>query len=129
MTVAGLVAALILAALAAPASAQNIVVDVPLGARGSERVLFAGPANPPASLMMLAGGDGIVGIDDSGAIGSLAGNFLIRTKSLWLAQSFEVVILGSPNGTSLNGKRHTPAYAAAIGRAVDFAQTRANGPI
>jgi hypothetical protein len=35
----------------------NIVVDVPLAAGGSERVLFAGPANPPAILVMLAGGD------------------------------------------------------------------------
>jgi pimeloyl-ACP methyl ester carboxylesterase len=127
-TVARLAAALILAVLAVPASAQN-VVDVPLAAGGSERVLFAGPANPPAILMMLAGGDGIVEIGDAGAIGSLTGNFLIRTRGLWLAQGFAVVILGSPNGSSLNGQRHTSAYADAIGRAVDFAQTRANGPI
>ena len=134
-TVARLAAALILTVLAAPASAQNpataqnIVVDVPLAAGGSERVLFAGPATPPAIQMMLAGGDGIVGIGDAGTIGSLTGNFLIRTRGLWLAQGFAVVILDSPNGASLNGQRHTSAYADAIGRAVDFARTRADGAI
>ena len=44
---------------------------------------------------------------------------------LWLAQGFAVEILGAPNNASLNGQRHTEAYADAIGRAVDFARTRA----
>ena len=35
----------------------------------------------------------------------------------------------SPNGMSLLGYRHTPAYAAAIGQAVDFVRSRANVPV
>jgi hypothetical protein len=61
-------AVLILGQFAAPASAQNIVADVPLAGGGSERVFLAGPTNPPAILVMLAGGDRIVEISNSGAI-------------------------------------------------------------
>jgi pimeloyl-ACP methyl ester carboxylesterase len=42
---------------------------------------------------------------------------------------FAVAILSSPNGMSLLGYRHTPAYAAVIGQAVDFVRTRANLPV
>ena len=78
---------------------------------------------------MFAGGDGTVEIADSGTIGRYAGNFLLRTRPLWLAQGFAVEILGAPNNASLNGQRHTDAYADAIGRAVDFARTKASAPV
>src|ERR1700747_1547817 len=81
-------AVLIIAPLAAPTSAQNIVADVPLAGGGTERVLFAGPPNPPAILVMLAGGDGIVEISNSGAITRLGGNFLLRTPGLWVWEGF-----------------------------------------
>ena len=111
-----------------PAAAQNSVIDIPLPA-GVQRALLAGPADPPATLIMFAGGSGIVDIADDGAIRSLAANFLIRTQALWLAQGFAVMILGSPNRASLLGQRHTPGYAAAIHRAVELAGTRARAPI
>jgi len=76
-----------------------------------------------------AGGDGTVEIADSGTIYRYSGNFLLRTRPLWLAQGFAVEILGAPNNTSLNGRRQTEAYADAIGRAVDFARTRARVPV
>jgi pimeloyl-ACP methyl ester carboxylesterase len=127
--IARFAAALILASLTAPASAQSNVADVPLADGGSERVLFAGSPSPTAILIMLAGGDGVLEISDSGTITRLGGNFLLRTRALWLGQGFAVVILGPSNGSSLLGQRHTPAYADAIGRAADFVRTRANAPI
>jgi hypothetical protein len=111
------------------ASAQAFATDIPLEAGGTERVLFAPAANPRAVLIMLPGGDGVVDIGNSAASGRLANNFLVRTLPLWTAQGLAVAILGSPNNQSLLGERHTPAYAAAIGRAVDFARTRANAPV
>jgi hypothetical protein len=112
-----------------PAAAQGIAADVPLADGGVERVLFAGPANPRAILVMLPGGDGIVDIGTTAASGRLVNNFLVRTLPLWLGQGFAVEILGSPQNQSLLGQRHTPAYAIAIDRAVDFARTRANAPV
>src|SRR5436305_3263860 len=90
-----------------PMSAQGIAADIPLASGGSQRVLFASPANPRAVLLMFPGGSGIVDISGGGT--STNRNFLVRTLPLWLAQGFAVAILGSPNGGSLLGQRHTSA--------------------
>jgi hypothetical protein len=118
-----------LLALVKPAATQNVVSDLLLAGGGIERVVFTSPATPNAILVMFAGGDGTVEIADSGTIYRHAGNFLLRTRPLWLAQGFAVEILGAPNNTSLMGRRQTEAYANAIGRAVDFARTRAGAPV
>lgn len=114
---------------AASASAQSVVADLPLPGGGEERVLFVAPASPAAVLVMLAGGDGTVEIDSSGNISHLGGNFLLRTRALWLEAGVAVEILAPPNGKSLLGLRHTAEYAEAIGRAVDFAREKANAPV
>jgi hypothetical protein len=114
-------------ALAQPASAQSIAADIPLPSGGNERVLFAASASPRAILIMFPGASGIVDISTGGTTSNR--NFLVRTLPLWLAQGFAVEILGSPNGASLLGERHTPAYLPAIDRAVDFARSRANAPV
>jgi hypothetical protein len=124
---AGIVLCSRLIALAQPLSAQNFAADIPLGAGGSERVLFAGPVNPRATLIMFPGGPRIVDISATGTTTNR--NFLVRTLPLWVAQGFTVEILGSPNGASLLGQRHTSGYAAAIDRAIDFARSRANAPV
>src|SRR5277367_4035215 len=90
-------------------------------------MLFAGPANPRAIVLVFAGGPGIVGFNSANQITQGANNFLLRTQNLWLAQGFAFVTIGSPS--SLLGQRHTPAYAATIARAIDFARTRANVPV
>ena len=118
-----------LLALSEAVAAQNVVSDLPLVGGGSERVVFTSPSNPAAILVMFAGGDGTVDIADTGTIDRHAGNFLVRTQPLWLAQGFAVEILGAPNNFSLNGQRHTESYADAVGRAVDFARTRASVPV
>jgi pimeloyl-ACP methyl ester carboxylesterase len=115
--------------VALPAAAQPIVGDVPLAGGGSERVLVVGPTAPRALLVMLAGGDGTVAISDQGAVTHLQVNFLLRTQPLWLGQGFAVAVLGPPNGASLLGQRHTPAYADAMARAIDFARGRINAPV
>ena len=117
----------VLIGVALPLSAQNFATDIPLPSGGSERVLFAAPAAPHAILIMFPGATGIVEISASGTTTNR--NFLVRTLPLWFAQGFAVEVLGSPNGASLLGQRHTPGYLVAIDRAVDFARSRANAPI
>lgn len=119
------VAAFGLFGFAISASAQTVVADLPLAGGASERVLFAAPA---AILVMLPGGDGMVAIDSGGGMRH-GGNFLVRTRALWLQRGVAVEILGPPDGQSLFGKRHTPEYAEAIGRAIDFATSKARAPI
>ena len=112
------------------ATADTLVVDLPLEDGGSQRVLYASPANPPrAALIMLPGGNGIVEIANDGSIRRMGGNFLLRTLPLWQAQGFAVAVLSPPNGMSLLSHRHTLAYAATIGQAVDFVRSRANVPV
>jgi pimeloyl-ACP methyl ester carboxylesterase len=115
--------------LASTALADTFVTDLPLEDGGSERVLYAAPQNPHAALIMLPGGNGMVEIGNDGSIRRMGENFLLRTLPLWQEHGFAVVVITPPNGMSLLGYRHTPAYAATIGQAVDFARSRANVPV
>jgi hypothetical protein len=116
-------AAMLLVVPTSLATADTLVVDLPLEDGGSQRVLYASPARPRAALIMLPGGNGIVEIGNDGSIRRMGGNFLLRTLPLWQAQGFAVAVLSPPNGMSLLGHRHTPAYAATIGQAVDFVRS------
>jgi pimeloyl-ACP methyl ester carboxylesterase len=108
-------------------TAETLVIDLPLEDVGSQRVYYAAPENPRAALVMLPGGNGMVDIGHDGSIRS--GSFLLRTLPLWQAHGFAVVVLSPPNGMSLFGYRHTAAYAATIGQAVDFVRGHANIPV
>jgi predicted alpha/beta-hydrolase family hydrolase len=107
--------------MASPACAQATVQDI-----GGTQVLFDGPANAPATLLMFAGGAGVVSFNPGGDIVS-NNNFLLRTRPLWRAQGFAFAAMGS--SSSLFDRRHTPAYAETITRAVDFLRTRSSAPI
>ena len=115
-------------ALGQTAPGSPIVSDLPV-AGGTERVLFLGTQGARALLVLLPGTDGIVGLDSGGGVHQLGGNFLVRTIGQWVAQGFDVVLPDAPNGTSLLGQRHLPAYADAISRAIDFGRSRANLPV
>ena len=117
------IAATLLAAM--PAAAETTVTDLPLEDIGSQRVLYAAPENPRAALIMLPGGNGIVQIGKDGSIRRMGGGFLLRTLPLWQAQGFAAVVPSPPNGMSLLGQRHTPAYAATLGQVVDFVRGHA----
>ena len=94
-----------------------------------QRVLYAAPENPRAILLMLPGGNGMVEFGPDGGFRRGGNSFLLRTLPLWQAQGFAVAVLTPPNGMSLLGYRHTPAYAAAIGQAVDDLHARADVPV
>ena len=115
--------------LMGPATGETLVTDLPLQDGGSQRVLYAAPANPRAALVMLPGGNGMVEIGNDGSIRRMGQNFLLRTLPLWQAHGFAVAVITPPNGMSLLGHRHTAAYAATIGQAVDFVRSRANVPV
>ena len=116
------------AALGQSAPAAAVVKDVPV-ADGTERVLFQGDRQARAIVVLLPGGDGIIGLDGGGGVDQAGGNFLVRTLGQWVAQGFAVVLPDAPNGTSLTGRRHVPAYADAISRAIDFGRSQAALPV
>lgn len=128
-----LVAAVVATVAASGARAQTAnaapqVADLPLASGGSERVLLIATPQPRATVVLLSGGSGVLAIDAAGNI-QPGGNFLVRTRGLWAAQGFAVVVPGPPNGASLLGTRHTPAYLDALGVVVDFARSRVAAPV
>jgi hypothetical protein len=78
---------------------------------------------------MLPGGNGMVEFGPDAGLRRMGGSFLLRMLPLWRAKGFATAVLTPPNGMSLLGYRHTPAYATAIGEAVDFIAGRANVPV
>src|SRR4051794_38130904 len=117
-----------IATRAQTAAGQVEVVDLPLPTGGTERVLLI-PTRPAfATVILLAGGDGVFAIDPSGTVRP-DGNFLIRTRHLWAAQGFTVLVSGPPNGQSILGQRSTPEYASALDRVVDFALSCTDAPV
>jgi hypothetical protein len=120
-------AGLLVAACLRAAFGQAVVADLPIPSGGTERAAFVAAPQGRATVILLAGGEGIVNIDSAG--GTSNNNFLIRTRMMWLPYGINAVILGSPGGHSLIGQRSQPAYAEALGAAVDFARSRANAPV
>ena len=127
--VAAVIGAMVLMASGSPAAAEPAVTELPLESGGIQRVLLISPANPRATLIMLPGGSGMVEFDPDATFRRMGDSFLLRTLPLWQEQGFAVAVLSSPNGMSLLGYRHTAAYAATIGEAVDFVRSRANLPV
>ncbi len=111
---------------AGAAQAQAVVGDLPTPL-GTERAAFSAAPGARATVVLLAGGEGIVQIDPAGNTGNQ--NFLIRTRSMWASYGINAVILGSPNDQSLMGQRAGGGYTAALGAAVDFARARGNAPV
>lgn len=109
-----------------PVSAE--VVDLALPGGGSGRVLFIGQRTGQVTVILLAGGDGVFTIDAAGNV-MPDRNFLVRTRGLWVAQGFDVVLPGPPNGQSLSGRRSGADYAGELNRVVDFARSRSNAPV
>jgi hypothetical protein len=72
-------------ALGQTAPPASIVSDVPV-AGGTERVLFLGGRQARAIVLLLPGGDGIIGLDSGGGVHQLGRNFLVRTLGQWVAE-------------------------------------------
>jgi hypothetical protein len=111
----------------AAASAERIV-DLPLHDGSHQRVLYAAPANPKATIVMLPGGAGDVGIRRNGDLRH-DDNFVVRTRELWMDRGFAVLIPDALDHDNLRGMRSSPAYAALVGDLVQFAHQQSVGPV
>jgi Alpha/beta hydrolase family len=109
--------------------AQSVVVrDLPLAAGGPQRILYARPATPRGTIVMLPGGAGDLGIEADGDL-THGKNFVVRTRDMWLARGYAVVIPDALDGQSLRGRRSAPEYAQVIEALVRFAHAEARGPV
>jgi len=59
---------------------------------GGVNAVLIKPKSPRASIILLAGGDGVLGISGSGEITRLQGNQLVRTRQAYAARGFAVLL-------------------------------------
>jgi pimeloyl-ACP methyl ester carboxylesterase len=97
-------------------------------AAGEPRVLYASPQAPRGTVVMLPGGSGDVGLDEDGDVAH-GKNFVVRTRDLWTARGYAVMIPDAEDGRNLRGLRNTPEYAKVVGDLVRAAHARAPGPV
>lgn len=93
MTLRAALLALLVAATALPASAAESVLTLASRPGVTLRVLVDRPAAPVGSVVLLAGGDGVLDLDAQGAIGSgLRGNHLVRTRAAYVKAGYAVFL-------------------------------------
>lgn len=109
----------LLVLLATPALAQERgaehVVDVPNRPGAPVRVLTAVPRDAVGAVILQAGGNGILNIQDDGRIGALNLNQLVRTRALYTAVGFATLVPDVPQDI-----RRTPQYLASVAHAEDL---------
>ena len=118
---------------AAPAAGAEgmSVTDVPLANGATDRTLLLTPSGSPrAVVVMFAGGDGMLHIDPTGAVGA-PGNFLVRTRDRWVQQGLAVAIPDAPSNDpqGLQGRRLNRGYADVIARVVAFVRAQTQMPV
>jgi len=124
-------ALLVVLLVAAPvfAVAASVLTELPLEDGGIQKLLYAEPTHPQGTLIMLAGGSGMVEFNPDGSFRRMGESFLLRTLPLWQSQGFATAVLSPPNGMSLLGYRHTVVYAGYIGQAIDWVRRHGSTPV
>lgn len=104
------------------------VVNLPLAGGDHQRLLYLAPEHARGTLIMLPGGAGDLGIERDGDLRHDK-NFVVRTRDLWLARNYAVVIPYTHDHENLRGLRSSPDYAAVVAALVDFAHKRLSAPV
>lgn len=118
---------------AAPFAAAQKVVDVPTRPDVTQRFLLITPPSPMATVVLFAGGDGGLQIGDTGNIGGLKGNFMVRTRQIFADQDLAVAIVDAPSDRQrhpfLGGFRQTPEHAADIKAVIAWLKDSVKVPV
>jgi hypothetical protein len=115
-------------AKAATAAPIERITELPLHDGNRQRVLYDAPPNPKATIVMLPGGAGDVGIRRNGDLRH-DDNFVVRTRELWMSRGFAVLIPDAVDNDNLRGMRSSPAYAALVGDLVQYAHQQSAVPV
>jgi hypothetical protein len=122
-----LIAASIRLCLAQQPHAGERLFDLPLADGGQQHVLLVTPPRPKAVIIMLPGGDGDIGLTREGDIRH-DNNFVVRTRDLWVAHGYAVLIPDTIDGENLRGQRSSPQYARLVGDLIKFAHHQVAAP-
>ncbi|WP_260926407.1 alpha/beta hydrolase [Novosphingobium sp. 9] len=103
------------------------VIDLPLGG-GMQRVLYVAPSHPRATLVMLPGGTGEIGIERDGQLRH-GDNFVVRTRLAWVARGYAVLIPDSIDHANMRGARSAAAYGRLVDDLARYARRQVNAPV
>ena len=108
--------------------ATDQVLDLPLGDGLTQRVLYDAPSRPRATLVMLPGGSGELGVRRDGDLRH-DDNFVVRTRAAWVARGYAVLIPDTIEGANLRGVRSSPAYARLVDGLAAYAHGQVHAPV
>lgn len=124
---------LILLAFTLFADVSPRVIDIPTRSGVSERLLILSAENPKAVVVLFAGGHGGIQLSSEGKFGWGEGNFLMRTRELFVKQGLMVVIVDAPSDRQhepfLNGFRQTQEHAQDIAAVISWLKTQTTAPL
>jgi rhodanese-related sulfurtransferase len=110
-----------------PSSVDEHVMSLPLGGL-NQRVLYDAPAHPRATLVMLPGGTGELGMRRDGDLRH-DDNFVVRTRADWVARGYAVLIPDTIDRANLRGMRSSPAYGRLVDELAAYAHNQAAAPV
>jgi pimeloyl-ACP methyl ester carboxylesterase len=121
--IVGAALSLLLIALALPASAAETVLTLTPRPGATLRVLADRPAAPIGSVVLMAGGDGVLDLSETGAIRSLRNNHLVRTRAAYVKSGYAVFVPDIANDLKgTRGYRFDPPFAQDVAAVVAAAR-------
>jgi pimeloyl-ACP methyl ester carboxylesterase len=136
MTRRALMAGLLLVdlALGVRATAEEIKVETLTPRPGvTLPVLILRADKPVASVVLFAGGDGKLGGFQPNGTPVLGGNFLVRSRSVFLSQGLTAAVMDVPSdrqaGRGLIGFRQNPAHMQDISAVMGYLRHQASVPV
>lgn len=109
------------------------VVDLPLRADVTQRVLLVAPETPRAVALMLPGGHGGLGLYPNGSMRWGDNNFVVRTREQFADRGLAVAVVDAPSDRQrppyLAEIRQTPEHAQDIGHTVVALRERFGRPV
>jgi dienelactone hydrolase len=109
------------------------VVDLPSRPGVTQRILAITPDKPKAAVILFAGGDGGLTLEDGGRIPKLAGNFLIRSRQLFVEQGLTTVLIDAPSDRQsppyLSGNRQTAEHVSDVKTVITWLRQQAKIPV
>ncbi len=115
------------------AEAGMQVLDLPTRPGVTQRVLVLAPPSPKAAVILFAGGHGGLQMTADGSFGWGKGNFLIRSRQLFVDQGLLTVVVDAPSDRQsppyLAGFRQGSEHAADIRAVIAWVRQQAALPV
>lgn len=123
----------VLMLLSACVTSNKQIVDIPTRPDVTQRMLVIAPPEPKAIFILFAGGHGGLQISKNGLFHWGKGNFLIRSRQMFVNEGVQVVVVDAPSDRQsppyLAGFRQTKSHTDDIKAVISSLRDSSNLPI